>query len=112
MESTITSLKELEKLKKQETEKKDKDLQTNRFQSPVSNKLFDNFNLNQGLETVGNTLTGIFGKKQPVTNNYIVQNEDKDKDKDKEKGKDKTMLYVGIGGGVLMLVILLIVMLK
>lgn len=110
MESTITSLKELEELKKQETEKKDKDMQTNRFQSPVSNKLFDNFNLNQGLETVGNTLTGIFGKKQPVTNNYIVQNEDKDKDK--EKGKDKTMLYVGIGGGVLMLVILLIVMLK
>ena len=67
MESTITSLKELEKLKKQETEKKDKDMQTNRFQSPVSNKLFDNFNLNQGLETVGNTLTGISALKEGET---------------------------------------------
>lgn len=77
-------------------------MKTDRFISTVSNK----FNWNEGLNTVGDTLKGIFQKPaQNVT--YVVKDEDDNEDKD----KDNTMLYVGIGG-MFLLVILLIVMLK
>lgn len=79
-------------------------MKTDRFQGNVSNKLLDNFNLNEGLNTVGNTLSSIFGK-QPIENTTIIQ------EAPKPKEDDNTMLYVGIGGAAL-LVILLIVFLR
>ena len=77
-------------------------MKTDRFQGNVSNKLLDNFNLNEGLNTVGNTLSSIFGK-QPVENTTIIP--------EAPKEDDNTMLYVGLGGAAL-LVILLIVFLR
>lgn len=79
-------------------------MKTDRFQGNVSNKLLDNFNLNEGLNTVGNTLSSIFGK-QPIENTTIIQ------EAPKPKEDDNTMLYVGLGGAAL-LVILLIVFLR
>lgn len=63
-----------------------------------------NFNLNEGLNTVGDTLKGIFKKPDTyITNNTTVQSEEEN---------DNTMLYVGIGGAVLVVVILLVMMRK
>ena len=81
-------------------------MKTNRFQDNVSTKLFDNFNLNEGLNTVGNTLSSIFGK-QPIENTTIIQPEAPN-----ESQEDNTLLYLGLGGGALLLVILLIVFLR
>lgn len=75
-------------------------MKTDRFQEDVSKK----FNWNEGLNTVGDTLKGIFSKPDTyVTNTYIQ--EDK-----KEEEKDNTVLYVGIGGAVLLVVILVVMM--
>ncbi len=76
-------------------------MQTDRFKSTTSNKLLD-FDLNAGLNTVGETIRSVWGK--PVENTTIIQAT--------EEEKDNTMLYVGIGGGALLLVGLLIVFLK
>lgn len=75
--------------------------ESNKFKAPVSNKLLDGFNLNEGLSTVGDTIKSIWGKPQTT----IIQQTPI------EKEKDNTMLYVGIGGAVVM-VVLLIFMLK
>lgn len=77
-------------------------MQTDRFQSTTSNKFWDSFNLNEGLNTLGETARSIWGK--PVEHTTIIQAP--------EKEKDNTMLYVGIGGGALLLVVLLFVMLR
>lgn len=74
-------------------------MQTDRFQEDVSKK----FNWNEGLKTVGDTLTGIFRKPDNVVNNTYIQ----DDKKDKEAEEDNTMLYVGIGGAVLLVVLLI-----
>lgn len=79
-------------------------MKTDRFKSTTSNKFWDNFNLNEGLNTLGETARSIWGK--PVENTTIIQQAPE------EKEKDNTMLYVGIGGGALVLVVLLIVFLK
>lgn len=79
-------------------------MQTDRFKSTTSNKFWDNFNLNEGLNTLGETARSIWGK--PVENTTIIHQAPE------EKEKDNTMLYVGIGGGALVLVVLLIVFLK
>lgn len=73
-------------------------MKTDRFQNTVSRK----FNWNEGLNTVGSTLSSIF--KKPDTNITYIE-------KEKEGDKDNTILYVGVGG-VVLLVVLLIVMLK
>lgn len=78
-------------------------MQSDRFQGNVSNKLLDNFNLNEALTTLGNTASSIWGK-QKVENTTIIQQAPKPED-------DNTMLYLGIGGAAL-LVILLIVFLR
>lgn len=69
-------------------------MQTDRFQEDVSKK----FNWNEGLKTVGDTLTGIFRKPDNVVNNTYIQEDEE---------KDNTMLYVGIGGAVLLVVLLI-----
>lgn len=79
-------------------------MKTDRFKSTTSNKIWDNFNLNEGLNTLGETVRSIWGK--PVENTTIIHQASE------EKEKDNTMLYVGIGGGALLLVVLLIVFLK
>lgn len=79
-------------------------MQSDRFQGNVSNKLLDNFNLNEALTTLGNTASSIWGK-QKVENTTIIQQAPK------EDEDDNTMLYLGIGGAAL-LVILLIVFLR
>ncbi|MEE1288469.1 MAG: hypothetical protein UHK44_07715 [Bacteroidaceae bacterium] len=79
-------------------------MQSDRFQGNVSNKLLDNFNLNEALTTLGNTASSIWGK-QKVENTTIIQQAPKPKE------DDNTMLYLGIGGAAL-LVILLIVFLR
>lgn len=79
-------------------------MQSDRFQGNVSNKLLDNFNLNEALTTIGNTASSIWGK-QKVENTTIIQQAPKPKE------DDNTMLYLGIGGAAL-LVILLIVFLR
>lgn len=79
-------------------------MKTDRFKSTTSNKFWDSFNLNEGLNTLGETARSIWGK--PVENTTIIQQAPE------EKEKDNTMLYVGIGGGALLLVVLLIVFLK
>ena len=71
-------------------------MQTDRFRSTTSNKFWDNFNLNEGLNTLGETARSIWGK--PVENTTIIEATE-------EKEKDNTMLYVGIGGGALLLVV-------
>jgi hypothetical protein len=72
-------------------------MQTDRFQGHVSKK----FNWNEALNTVGDTLSNVFG--QPDTyNTYNTTVEE----------EDNTMLYVGIGGVVLLVVVLLIVFMK
>lgn len=81
-------------------------MQSDRFQGNVSNKLLDNFNLNEALATLGNTASSIWGK-QKVENTTIIQQAPKPK----EDEDDNTMLYLGIGGAAL-LVILLIVFLR
>lgn len=81
-------------------------MKTDRFKSTTSNKFWDNFNLNEGLNTLGETARSIWGK--PVENTTIIHQAPEEK----EKEKDNTMLYVGIGGGALVLVVLLIVFLK
>lgn len=78
-------------------------MKTDRFQENVSNKLLDNFNLNEGLKTLGQTASSIWGK-QPVTNTTIIQKAPEE--------ENNTMLYVGIGGAALLLVIILIVFMK
>lgn len=76
-------------------------MKSDRFVETVSNK----FNWNEGLNTVGDTLKGIFAKPATnITNNYVS-------DDNADKEKDNTMLYVGIGAALLV-VILLVVMLK
>lgn len=75
-------------------------MQTDRFQEDVSKK----FNWNEGLKTVGDTLTGIFRKPDNVVNNTYIQDDKEDEE------KDNTMLYVGIGGAVILLVVLIIVL--
>lgn len=78
-------------------------MKTDRFQGNISNKLLDNFNLNEGLNTIGNTISSVWGK-QPVENTTIIQ--------EAPEEKNNTMLYLGIGGGALLLVVLLIVFLR
>jgi hypothetical protein len=78
-------------------------MQTDRFKSTVSNKdHWWEFDINEGLNTLGETARSIWGK--PVENTTIIQAP--------EEEKDNTMLYVGIGGGALLLVVLLFVMLR
>lgn len=78
-------------------------MKTDRFQGNISNKLLDNFNLNEGLNTIGNTISSVWGK-QPVENTTIIQAAPEE--------KNNTMFYLGIGGGALLLVVLLIVFLR
>lgn len=78
-------------------------MKTDRFPGNISNKLLDNFNLNEGLNTIGNTISSVWGK-QPVENTTIIQADPEE--------KNNTMLYLGIGGGALLLVVLLIVFLR
>lgn len=78
-------------------------MQTDRFQEDVSKK----FNWNEGLKTVGDTLTGIFRKPDNVVNNTYIQDDKKDKE---DEEKDNTMLYVGIGGAVLLVILLIFMM--
>ena len=78
-------------------------MQTDRFKPTTSNSIWDAFNLNEGLNTLGETARSIWGK--PVEHTTIIQAPE-------EKEKDNTMLYVGIGGGALLLVVLLIVFLR
>ncbi len=78
-------------------------MKTDRFQGNISNKLLDNFNLNEGLNTIGSTISSVWGK-QPVENTTIIQAAPEE--------KNNTMLYLGIGGGALLLVVLLIVFLR
>lgn len=79
-------------------------MKSNKFVGTVSNK----FNINEALNTVGNTLTGIFGKpEQNIT--YVNQPKNDDNG---DEDEDNTLLYAGIGGGVLLLVVLLIVFLR
>jgi hypothetical protein len=75
-------------------------MQTDRFQPTKSGK----FNWNEGLKTVGDTLTGIFRKPDNIVNNTYIQDDKEDEE------KDNTMLYVGIGGAVILLVVLIIVL--
>ena len=79
-------------------------MQTDRFKPTTSNSIWDAFNLNEGLNTLGETARSIWGK--PVEHTTIIQQASE------EKEKDNTMLYVGIGGGALLLVVLLIVFLR
>lgn len=72
-------------------------MQTDRFQEDFSKK----FNWNEGLKTVGDTLTGIFRKPDNVVNNTYIQDDKEDAE------KDNTMLYVGIGGAVLLVILLI-----
>ena len=72
-------------------------MQTDRFQEDFSKK----FNWNEGLKTVGDTLTGIFRKPDNVVNNTYIQDDKEDEE------KDNTMLYVGIGGAVLLVILLI-----
>ena len=72
-------------------------MQTDRFQEDFSKK----FNWNEGLKTVGDTLTGIFRKPDNVVNNTYIQDDKED------EAKDNTMLYVGIGGAVLLVILLI-----
>lgn len=76
--------------------------ESDKFQSPVSNNFWDKFNLNEGLNTVGDTIKSVWGKPQTTT---VIQQTPV------EKEEDNTMLYVGIGGAVV-LVVLLIFMLR
>lgn len=77
-------------------------MKTNVFQEDVSKK----FNWNEGLNTVGDTLKGIF--KKPDT--YVTNNTTNIVEEPKGKEKDNTMLYFGIGGAVLLVVILVVMM--
>ncbi|MBR5782020.1 MAG: hypothetical protein IKY27_08600 [Bacteroidales bacterium] len=73
-------------------------MQTDRFQGNVSRKL----DWNEALNTVGSTISNVFGKPDTYnTYNTTV-----------EEGNDNTMLYVGIGGAALLVVVLLIVFMK
>lgn len=74
-------------------------MQTDRFQPTKSGK----FNWNEGLKTVGDTLTGIFRKPDNIVNNTYIQEKE-------EEENNNTMLYVGIGGAVILLVVLIIVL--
>ena len=73
-------------------------MQTDRFQGNVSRKL----DWNEALNTVGSTISNVFGK--PNTYNTYTTTV--------EEGNDNTMLYVGIGGAALLVVVLLIVFMK
>ena len=75
-------------------------MQTDRFQEDVSKK----FNWNEGLKTVGDTLTGIIRKPDNVVNNTYIQDDKEDEE------KYNTMLYVGIGGAVLLVILLIFMM--
>ena len=75
-------------------------MQTDRFQEDVSKK----FDRNEGLKTVGDTLTGIIRKPDNVVNNTYIQDDKEDEE------KDNTMLYVGIGGAVLLVILLIFMM--
>lgn len=77
-------------------------MQTDRFQGKVSKKI----DWNDALDTVGNTISNVFGKPDTYNTYNTTNNEIKDKE------GDNTMLYVGIGGAALLVVVLLIVFMK
>jgi hypothetical protein len=71
-------------------------MQTDRFQTEVSNK----FSLNEAIKDVSSAV-GSALKKPDTHVTYNTIEEDK---------KDNTMLYVGIGGAALLVVLLIVFM--
>lgn len=74
---------------------------TDRFKTPVSNKL----DWNEAIKETGSTLRSIFGK--PAQTTVIKETTPID-----TKDKDNTMLYVGLGGAALVVILLIIFMVK